>query len=320
MLKHWPVVLTGILLGVNGAWAQAWPTKPIHAIVPFPPGGTSDVLARIACQQIAARLNQPIIIENRTGAGGTIGASMAAKAEPDGYTILIYAASHVVAAATYARLSYDPARDFAAVIPLAQLPNVLVVAPSTGIRTPGELVAKAKADPGAINFASGGIGTSSHLNAERFRYSAGFDAVHIPYKGAPEALADVMTGRVDFYFSPLSAALSLINEGRLMALAVSTPTRVAALPDVPTTVEAGFADSEYVFWTGIVVPSKTPREIVDKLYREARNALESPNVREQFAKLGAEPMPMLPAQFDAFMADDLRTARALVKAAGIKPQ
>jgi tripartite-type tricarboxylate transporter receptor subunit TctC len=244
-----------------------------------------------------------------------------ARAEPDGYTLLVQSASHTVTPTTYAHLPYDTTRDLAPIIPLAVQPNVLVVSTSLGVHTLQQLIARAKAKPGSITYASAGAGSATHLNAERFRIAAGIDTVHVPFKGTPEALTEVIAGRVDYYFCPVVAALPLIKEGKLVALAVGSSRRSSVLPDVPTTVEAGIADSDYTFWIGMFAPAKTPRDIIAKLYRETKLALDSPEVRERYAKLGAEPLvPMTPEQFDAYIRKEIVSNAALIKAARIKVQ
>ncbi|MCX7893601.1 MAG: tripartite tricarboxylate transporter substrate binding protein [Burkholderiales bacterium] len=307
-----------VALASGGAAAQAWPSKPIRIIVPFTPGSGTDIIARALSDRLSANLGQPVVVENRAGAGGTIGAAAVAKADPDGYTILVQSSSHTVNPFTFQSLPYDTQKDFAGVTPLAVLPNVLIISPAKGIRSVQELVAAAKAKPGTINYASAGSGSATHLNAEKFRLNAGFDAVHIPFKGSPEAITEVMTGRVDYYFSPVVSALPQIKDGKLLALAVGSPTRSSVLPDVPTTVEAGVPNSEYTFWVGMLVPAKTPRDVVKKLHDEVQKALASPEVKERYAKLGAEPMPMTPEQFDAYIRDEMAANEKLIRAAGIK--
>jgi tripartite-type tricarboxylate transporter receptor subunit TctC len=307
-----------VALAPGAALAQAWPTKPIRIIVPFTPGSGTDIIARAISDRLAANLGQPVIVENRAGAGGTIGAAAVAKSDPDGYTILVQSSSHTVNPFTFQTLPYDTQKEFSGVTPLAVLPNVLIISPTKGIKSVQELVAAAKAKPGSINYASAGSGSATHLNAEKFRLGAGFDGVHVPFKGSPEAITEVMTGRVDYYFSPVVSALPQIKDGKLLALAVGSPTRSSVLPDVPTTVEAGVPNSEYTFWVGMLVPAKTPREIVKKLHDEVQKAIASPEVKERFAKLGAEPMPMSPEQFDAFIRDEMVANEKLIKAAGIK--
>ena len=298
------------------ASAQSWPSRPIRAMIPFAPGSSLDIVGRLVLDPLSSQLGQPIIVENRGGAGGSIGTAMVAKAEPDGYSILIQASAHSAAPAAYPNIGYDPARDFAAVIPFGTLPNVTVIAPEKGIKTLQELVAKAKA--GSMSYASAGVGSATHWAAERLRVSAGFTGVHVPFRGGPEALTEVMTGRVDFTCMGMSAALPLVREGKLIALAVSTPKRSSALPNVPTTLEAGLADSDYVYWMGMFVPAKTPREIIDRLYRETQKALQHPNVVEKLGAQGIEPMPMSSAEFDALIKKEIATNIALVKAAGLK--
>lgn len=311
------LALIGVL-GTAAAQAQAWPSKPVRAIVPFTPGSGTDISARSMSDRLAALLGQPVIVENRPGAGGTIGAGVVAKADPDGYTVLIQSSSHTVNPWTYSNLPYDTLRDFSGVIPLVSLPNVLVIAPSKGIKSVRELIAAAKAKPGAMNYASAGAGSATHLNAEKFRIQAGFEGTHIPYKGSPEAITEVVTGRVDYYFSPVVSALSQIRDGRLLAIAVGSARRSSVLPDVPTTVEAGVPNSDYNFWVGMLVPSKTSRDIVTRLHDESSKALASPEVRERLAKLGAEPMPMTPEQFDAYIREEIVANEKIIKAAGVK--
>jgi tripartite-type tricarboxylate transporter receptor subunit TctC len=301
------------------AVAQAWPTRPIRAIVPFSAGSTTDIIPRIVFDQLAAELGQAIIVENRGGAGGTIGAGAVAKSDPDGYTILANSSAHAVSPAIIPNMPYDTARDFSAVIPFGISPNVLVVSASRGVKTAQEFVAALKAKPGSVNFSSAGVGTGTHMSAERFRLSAGVDAVHVPFRGGPEALTEVMGGRVDFYFGPVGTVLSSVREGKVLALAVNGAKRSSALPDVPTLQEAGFKDADYPIWYGVFVPAKTPRDIVDKLHRETLKALQAPKVHEKLAAIGVDPMAMSPAEFDAHVKKEIDLNTALVKAAGIKP-
>ena len=298
------------------ALAQAWPTRPIRAMIPFAPGSSLDIVGRLVLDPLSSQLGQPVVVENRGGAGGTIGTGMVAKADPDGYSILVQASAHSAAPAAYPNIAYDVAKDFVAIIPFGTLPNVTVVAPSSGIKTLKELVAKAKA--GSVTYASAGVGSATHWAAERIRVAGGFNGVHVPFRGGPEALTEVMTGRVDFTSMGMSSALPLIKDGKLVALAVSTPTRSKTLPEVPTTIEAGLPDSDYVYWMGMFAPAKTPTAIVERLRSETEKALKNPNVLEKFAAQGIEPMPMTPAQFDALIKKEIETNIALVKAAGLK--
>ena len=300
------------------AHAQAWPSRQIRAIVPFSAGSTIDIVSRIVFEPLSRQLGQSIIVENRGGAGGTIGANAVARAEPDGYTLLVNSSAHSATPAIYTNAPYDTARDFAAVASLGSSPNVLVISPEKGIKTLKDLIAAAKAKPGAINFSSAGVGSATHLSAERLRFSAGFEAQHIPFRGMPEALTEVMTGRVEFSSSSIAAALPFIRDGKLLALAVTTPKRSSALPDTPTTTELGYKDSDYTFWTGLFAPAKTPRDIVERLNAEVQKAVQAPGVPEKLAQQGVDPMPVTPAEFDAQVKREIEANIALVKAAGIK--
>src|SRR5882757_10530059 len=248
-----PVLVLG--LATMEARAQTWPTKPLRAIVPIAAGSLADIVPRVVFEQLSIRLGQSIVVENRPGAGGTIGANLVAKAAPYGYTLLVHSSAHTIAPSLHANLGYDPARDFAAVAPLGVTPFVLVAPPARGYGTIRDLVSAAKAKPGAFNFASPGVGTASHLSAERFRFSAGVEAVHVPFKGGAEAMANVIAGRIDFFFMALGAALPNIRDGKLSALAVNGARRSTALPDVPTTSEAGFANAEYPTWFVLFLPA-----------------------------------------------------------------
>jgi tripartite-type tricarboxylate transporter receptor subunit TctC len=300
------------------AWAQAWPTKPVRMIVPFTPGSATDIMARTVSEKLSSQLGQTVVVENRPGAGGTIGVAQVAKAEPDGYTVLVHSSSYTVTPSTYKNLPYDTLRDLTGVAPLGLLPNVLVISPAKGIRSVKDLIEAAKAKPGSLNVATIGVGSATHLNAERFRLGAGIDVVSVPFKGTPEALTEVMTGRVDYYFCPVNAALPLLKDGRVLGLAVGSTKRSIALPDLPTTLELGIADSDYNFWVGMFVPARTPREIVDRLRQETVKALHAPDVREKLARLGAELMDYSPEQFNAYLRKEIADNAVLVKAAGIK--
>src|SRR5262245_48030297 len=298
--------------------AQPWPTRLIRAIVPYTAGSATDVTARVILNQLSNELGQPIVVENRVGAGGTIGTSAVAKADPDGYTILVQSSALTIAPAIYQNLTYDTARDLAAVTPLGISPNVLIISPSRGTKTVHELVSAAKARPGSLTFASAGVGTNTHLSAERLRLRAGFEAVHVAFKGGSEAITEVMAGRVDFAFLPIGIVLSHIREGTLAALAVNGPKRASALPDVPTTLEAGFIDSDYPIWWATFVPAKTPRDIVDKLHRETLKAIQAPLVQEKLRTIGVDPLVLTPAELDAHIKNELSMNAALVKATGVK--
>jgi tripartite-type tricarboxylate transporter receptor subunit TctC len=298
------------------ASAQQWPSKPIRAIVPFSPGSTIDVIGRIVVEPLSVALGQPIVIENRGGAGGTIGTAFVAKAEPDGYTILINASAHSAAPAAYPNAAYNAGRDLAGVVLFGTVPNVTVISPAKGIKTLKELVEAARKS--SMTFASAGVGSATHWAAERLRLAAGFDAVHIPFKGGPEALTQVASGEVDFMSIGVSSGLPFIRSGRLIPLAVNTRSRSSALPEVPTTAEAGYPDSDYTYWTGMLVASRTPRSIVTRLHQETLKVLQQPGVVEKFKPQGIEPMPLAPAEIDALIAKEIEANIAIVKAAGLK--
>jgi tripartite-type tricarboxylate transporter receptor subunit TctC len=314
-------LLTGLGLAAVTlqAGADAWPTRPLRAVVPVAAGSTTDIIPRIVFDQLSPQLGQPIVVENRSGAGGTIGAASLAKAEPDGYTLLAHGSAHTIAPAHYSNLPYHPARDFAAVVPLDITPSVLVVSPAKGFKTVGDLVAAAKAKPGALNFSSVGVGTATHLSAERFRFSAGIEAVHIPFRGGSEALTEVIAGRADFFFGPVALVLPHVREGKVVALAVNGTQRSPALPDLPTIAEAGLRDAEYPIWFGLFAPAKTPPDIVERLNRETIQALQAPRIAEKLAALGLDPMPMTPKEFAALVEREIAINAALVSAAELKP-
>lgn len=321
MLNRWPCALALLLMSFcTQSFAQSWPSKPIRVIVPYSPGSATDLIPRTIFAKVQEQLGQPIIVENRPGASSTIGTAAVAKAEPDGYTILVASSAYTIVPSTVANLPYDPLHDLSAVIPLANMANVLVISPAKGVKTVGEFVAAARAQHGSMNYVTIGEGSAAQLNSERFLRAAGFKAQPIPYKGSPAGLMDVMTGRVDFYFSPLLPALSLIRDGKLAALAVSSSERSPKLPNVPTTTEAGFPNSEYNFWFGVFAPAKTPRAIIQRLYEEISKAQHDPAVKEKLANLGGQPMPMTPTQFDQYVRKEIQQNAALVKSIGIKPQ
>ena len=301
------------------AQAQAgWPSKPIRVIVPFAAGSTTDIIARAIADKMGTSLGQTLVIDNRGGASGTIGQMAVATAAPDGYTIMVHSSSHTVSPSTFAKLPFDTLGDFAGITPISSTPNVLVIAPSKNIKSLQALLAAAKAKPGAMNFASAGQGSATHLNAEKFKMAAGIDALNIPFKGSAEAVTEVLAGRVDYYFSPIAPVIGQIKDGQLLALAVGSPRRASALPDVPTTAEAGVPGSEFNFWIGMMAPAKTPRDIINRLNEEVVKALASPEVKERFARLGADAWTMKPEQFDAYLKEEIRTNAVLVKAAGLQ--
>ena len=314
------IVALASLCAATALAQNGYPNKPIRVIVPFAAGSTTDIIARAITDKMSTSLGQPVVIDNRGGASGTIGQQMVATAAPDGYTIMIHSSSHTVSPSTFAKLPFDTVHDFAGITPISSLPNALVISPSKNIKTLQELLAAARAKPGSINYASAGQGSATHLNAEKFRVAAKIEATNIPFKGSGEAVTEVMAGRVDYYFSPIAPVIGQIKDGQLLALAVGSPQRATALPNVPTTAEAGVPGSEFNFWIGMMAPAKTPRDVVNRLHDEVQKALASPEVKERFAKLGADAWTLKPEQFDAYIKDEIKSNAALVKAAGLTPQ
>ncbi len=306
------------LAGFAQGQGAAWPNRSIRVIVPFTPGSSTDVIARSVSDRLGAALGQPVIVENRPGAGGTIGTAVVAKAAPDGYTLAVVSAGHAINPAIYDNLPYDTAKDLSGVIPLASIPSVAVVTASLGVKSVQELIALAKSKPGALNFTSAGVGSASHVSAEKFRAATGINAVHVPVKGAPEMVTETITGRTHFALLGITSAGPAIRDGRLLGLAVSSPKRSPSLPEVPTMAEVGVPDAEFNFWIGVLAPSQTPRAIVNKLHEEFERALQAPDVRQRLTRLGAEPMPMSPEQFDAYMREQLVTVGGVMRAAGVK--
>ena len=310
-------VLAALVLCVacGSASAQQWPTRTVRVVATLAPGSAVDIVGRTFAERLASVLGQPVIVENRPGASTMLAAAAVAKADPDGHTLLVNTSSHTVSPFVVPNVGFDAARDLAAVSMLATLPTVLVVPASKPYQTVQDLVAAAKAKPGSLNF--GSAASSTQLNAERFRRSAGFEATHIGFKGAPEVLNELIAGRLDFYFSPVGPALTHIQNGKLRALAIGGPKRSTVLRELPTTLEAGYPDSDYNFWIGLFAPAKTPREIVNRLYSETVGVMQAPEVRERLARLGAEPLTLAPAEFEAKVKEELRTNAVLVKEAGI---
>jgi tripartite-type tricarboxylate transporter receptor subunit TctC len=315
-MKRFLIAAAAALLtfGAAAQTAAGYPNRPIRIVVPFTAGSATDIMARIVGEKISTSLGQPVIVENKAGAGGTLGAAQVAKSEPDGYTLLVVSTGHVVNPALYDNLSYDTVGDFAGVIPLASLPSVLVVGANSPYKSVRELIAGAKAKPGQLNFASAGRGSATHVAAEKFRSATGIEVTHVPYKGTPETIVEAIAGRVDFMFTPILSSIPSIRDNRLRALAVSTAKRSTILPDVPTVAEAGVPGFVFDFWVGLLAPAKTPRDIVNKLNQEVAKALTMPDVKERMAKLGAESMIMTPEQFDAYIREEFTTLGAVMRA------
>lgn len=306
-------------VGAGGAHAQGYPAKPVRLIIAFPAGGGSDVMGRIVAQKLSERFGHQVIVDNRPGAGGSIGTEAAVRSAPDGYTLQLASTSEVsINRSLYTKLSYDPLRDLAPITGVASTPMVLIVHPSMPVKTIKDLVALAKARPGQINYSSAGSGTTTHLSAELFRAMTNVNIVHVPYKGAPPALADLAGGHVQMMFSTLPAVLPLITSNRLRPVAVSSTTRSRALPDVPTMVEAGVAGYEVNYWYGMFVPLATPKEIVGVLYNHLAQALRSPEMIANINKQGAEPVSMTTGEFAQFLKADAERWAKAVKFSGAK--
>ena len=295
--------------------AQTYPAKSVRIIVPFAAGGPADIYARYLGQRLQEPLGQSFVIDNRPGAGSIIGTELVAKSPADGYTLLVHASAHSAAPAAYPNIPYDTAKDFSAIANFGSIPNVVVVAPGR-FKNLAEMVAAAKS--GNFTYSSAGVGSATHWAAERVRIAGGFTGAHVPFRGGPEAIMEVAAKRADFACMGMSTALPLVQAGQVQALAVCTPKRSAALPDLPTTIEAGLPDSDYTFWNGLFAPAGTPRAVVDRLHDECLKAIGLPEVQSKFKPLGIEPMPMTPAEFDALIVKEIALNIALVKAAGLK--
>ncbi|MBI1991353.1 MAG: tripartite tricarboxylate transporter substrate binding protein [Betaproteobacteria bacterium] len=313
------LLLTGWPPG-GSAYAQNYPAKPIRMLIGFSAGSTTDVLARTVGQKMAEAWGQQVVVDNRPSAGGIVASTTVATATADGYTLLMVSAGHAATAAMFTKLPYDALKDFAGVSRVANVPSILVVAPALGVKSVKELIALAKARPGQFNFSSPGVGSANHLAGELFKTLAGVQAVHVPYKGIPEAVTAVISGSVQFNFSPVVNTLALSRDGKLLALAASTGKRSAAQPDVPTVAEAGVKGYVFDPWFGILAPAKTPKTVLAKLSGEIARILQLPDVKERLLALGAEPAPTTPEGFDAHIRGEVAKYRKIVQDAGIKPE
>lgn len=299
--------------------AQAFPARNLRFIGIATPGATSDLIGRMVAEPLSRQLGRSVVVDQRGGAGGTLAAAATARSEPDGHTLLLTSSAQSGMPWLYTNLPFDPVKDFAGVSPLAELPSVLVVPVSRNWRSLKDLVSAAQAQPGALNFGSGGVGSGTHLSSEKVLLAAGISATHVPFKGTPEAIVEVVTGRLDWIYTPAASVVSLLKEGKLKGLIVSSKARLEQLPDIPTAAEAGVPDAEYVFWVGLLAPRKTPSAAVARLNEEIVKILSTPELRERMRKVGAQPFPMRPAEFDAFLATDAELTGRIVKAAKIKP-
>jgi len=314
--------ILGIVLAVfaGSAFAQAYPTKPVRMIIAFTPGSSTDIIGRAVGAKLSELWGQPVVVENRAGAGGSVGSAAVLREPPDGYTLLANSSAHVANPSIYATLPYDTLKDFANIAPLAGGPNVLIVAPSTGWKTLGDFITAAKAKPGALNFSSAGVGSGTHFNLEKLKLMAGIDVVHVAYKGTPEAIGDTIAGRVCCYWAPINAALPHVNGGRAVALAVSSAQRTSLLANVPTVAEQGVPGFDYTLWVGLWGQAAMPAEIVNKINADVNRALASPDLADRLTKLGTLPMKMSSSEFAQFVRKEVDDTAKVLKAAGIKPQ
>lgn len=319
LLRAAATIVAGAALAAGPtAWAQSFPAKPVTIVVPFPPGGTTDVLARTIGQKLSETWKQPVVIDNRAGAGATIGASAVAKAQPDGYTLLMGAVHHTIATSVYASLPYDFQKDLAPVTTVAMVPNVLAINAATPARNVKELVAYGKANPGKLSFGSNGQGTAQHLIGEQFSALTGVEMLHVPYKGSGPLTTDLVAGQVSMSFDTITPVLGNIKAGKLRALAVTTARRSPALPDVPTLAESGLGGFDQGTWFGLLAPARTPKEIVAKLNHDIVAVLNSPEVKARFAEVGAEPIGDTPEQMAVRVRDDTAKYATLVKQAKVR--
>jgi tripartite-type tricarboxylate transporter receptor subunit TctC len=316
------VLLANLLVtlgAIDGAHADNWPSRMIKATIPFGAGSATDVVPRLVFDRLAAELGQPIVIENRVGAGGTLGTAQVAKAEPDGYAILAHSSALTIAPAIFHNLSFDATKDLSSALMIGSSANVMIVPASRPWKTVQDFIADARAKPGSISFGSVGVGSAVHISAERFRLAAGIEATHVPYRGGSEVITDILGGRIDFYFCPLATALPLIRSGKVRALLVSTANRVVDLPDVPTPLDAGLKNADSAIWFGVFMPAKTPRDIIEKFHAAGMKLLAEPAMRESLTKLGVEVLPMTPAEMDDLVRRETASNLELIKAAGIQP-
>ena len=313
-----------VVLAAPPASAQkdggAFPQRPIRMVVGFTPGGQPDIVARLLAPRLYEALGQQIVVDNRPGAGGVVATKIVADASPDGYSLLSVSSSHVALPAVRTKLPYDAVRDFAGITQLSTASYLLVVPVTLPAKTPAELIALAKAKPGALNYGSGGTGSGSHFAAEVFRHAAGIDAVHVPYRGIPEALTDLISGRLQFFLSPLASSVSLVRDGKIRALAVTAKKRVPVYAEVPTLAEAGMPGFEWTSWSAILAPAKTPRPVVERLNREIVRALNQPDLQQKLISIGTEAAPTTPAELDKMIVDQVALTLKIAKQAGIKPE
>ena len=313
-------VACAISLVAGPALGQEFPNKPVRVVIPFTPGSASDIVGRLVARKLSELWGQPVIVDNRSGAGGSIGSAVAVRATPDGYTLLVSTNAHAANPAIYKSLPYNTLKDFTNLAPLAGHANVFIVGPQQGFKTLADFLAAAKAKPGQLNFSSAGIGSATHLNLEKFKLEARINVTHVPYKGTPEAIGDTVGGRVCCYFAPITAVVPFVQTGRAVALAVSTAKRAPLLPDVPTVAEAGVPGFDYSLWVGLWGPAGIPAKIANRINQDVNRALASTDLRDQFVKLGADPLKMTLTEFAEFTRKQIEDSQRIIKAAGIEPQ
>ncbi|TAK43194.1 MAG: tripartite tricarboxylate transporter substrate binding protein [Betaproteobacteria bacterium] len=315
----WAVAVLAAVFSAAAA-AQAYPSKPVRLVIAFTPGSSTDIIGRVVAAKLQEMWGQPVVPENRVGAGGSVGSAMVAKADPDGYTLLANSSAHAANPGIYANLPYDTLKDFVNLALLGGGPNVLMVGNGVGWKSMKDFVDAARANPGKLNFSSAGVGSGTHFNLEKLKIATGIDVTHVPYKGTPEAIADTIAGRVCCYWAPLNAALPHVNGGKALALAVSSAKRSALLPNVPAVAEQGYPGFDYTLWVGLWGPAALPADIAAKINKDVLAALASPEVRARLTKLGTEPGNLTLAEFSAFVRKEIDDTQRILKAAGIKPQ
>ncbi len=309
-----------LALAAGGAWAQNYPTKPVRLVISFTPGSSTDIIGRAVAAKLQEIWGQPVVAENRPGAGGTVGSEFVVRSDPDGYTLLANSSAHAANPGMYRELRYDTMRDFVNLALLGGGPNVLMVGPGSGWKTLKDFIDAAKKEPGKLNFSSAGMGSGTHFNLEKLKLAAGIDVQHVPYKGTPEAIGDTIAGRVCCYWAPLNAALPHVNGGKAVALAVSSAQRSPLLPNVPSVAEQGYPGFDYTLWVGLWGPAKMPADVAAKINKDVNAALASPDLRERLTTLGTVPGNLTIPQFTEFVKKEISETGAILKAAGIKPQ
>jgi tripartite-type tricarboxylate transporter receptor subunit TctC len=313
------VVIVVTFAAATAAFGQSFPSRPVRLVMPFPAGSASDSITRALHEKLAETWGQPVVIENRPGGGGVIAASAVARSQADGHTLLIHAGLSVQAALQM-NLPYDALKDFVAIAPLASQSAILFVRAGSNITTVAKLIAAAKAAPGRMNYGGGQTGNMMHFISEKFRLEAGIDVVHVPYKGGPELIVEVLGGRIDYGLLPITVVLPLVRQGKLLALGVSSGRRLSVLPELPTIAEAGFRGFDHTVWTGIWAPAGTPVQVVSRIAKDIARMLATPEVRDRLARFGAEEMSMTPAEFSRFVRDEINILGGIARAAGMKPE